>query len=582
MHSPWNLILYQDGIDASDGLAKNHSRKTCIFYWSFKEFGMRALAHEQVWGIVTNVRVDECKVIDGGVARVFEKVLDEFFGAAANMAIAGATMRIDGSIRGEASKTATIYAKVGIILADIPALKEIVECIGHSGMKFCCLCMDCVQQKSDIPLPADHAVNFAQQTSLSRFKLHSNGTIKATVRRVNALHDQHIAGALTQEEYRLRCQMLGWSWTSANILLNARYDIRLADVIMYDWAHCYVHDGLADNELGQCMKAVPRELASFEELGDYVAKFTFPKCHPNPDHLFDAAANRNNRKKGSISCTGSEFLTLAPIVHRYFAEVVSKRASPEFKNHALSMVACCAVVMMLVSQVILALKADELAIAISAHIELYLLVYGAEEMRPKHHYVLHLPHMLRRFGFLFSTFVHERKRRLAKRYMQPRRTLKSFERGVMEDITCHQIWELEQKFFLTYEATENITSKKLRDAINDSFPGVPLGCVSIHTQVACMGGRAMKGDVVSFFVDGTMLVGELLVTIGVKENDNKYTMYSMIALWRFISQSDQWANFDTEEGQNLLRIRTDESLRGVHTYRKDSERVCLVHIPELK
>ena len=27
--SPWGIILYQDGVDPSDGLAKNHSRKKC-------------------------------------------------------------------------------------------------------------------------------------------------------------------------------------------------------------------------------------------------------------------------------------------------------------------------------------------------------------------------------------------------------------------------------------------------------------------------------------------------------------------------------------------------------------------------
>ena len=59
--TPWSLILYQDGVDASDGLAKNHHRKSAIFYWSFKEFGPRALAHEQVWGVAANIRIHECK-----------------------------------------------------------------------------------------------------------------------------------------------------------------------------------------------------------------------------------------------------------------------------------------------------------------------------------------------------------------------------------------------------------------------------------------------------------------------------------------------------------------------------------------
>ena len=47
--SPWHIILYQDGVDPSDGLAKNKSRHLVVFYWSFLEFGMDALCHEEVW-----------------------------------------------------------------------------------------------------------------------------------------------------------------------------------------------------------------------------------------------------------------------------------------------------------------------------------------------------------------------------------------------------------------------------------------------------------------------------------------------------------------------------------------------------
>ena len=37
----------------SDGVSKNHSRKCCAFYWSFAEFGMHALGHEEeVWGTI--------------------------------------------------------------------------------------------------------------------------------------------------------------------------------------------------------------------------------------------------------------------------------------------------------------------------------------------------------------------------------------------------------------------------------------------------------------------------------------------------------------------------------------------------
>ena len=56
---------------------------------------------------------------------------------------------------------------------------------------------------------------------------------------------------------------------------------------MYDWAHVYVNDGLADVELGQCMKHLQgaRAHSTFAELGQYIDRFTLPKIltigHPS-------------------------------------------------------------------------------------------------------------------------------------------------------------------------------------------------------------------------------------------------------------------------------------------------------------
>ena len=66
-------------------------------------------------------------------------------------------------------------------------------------------------------------------------------------------------------------------------------------------------------------------------------------------------------------------------------------------------------------------------------------------MRPKHHYVLHLPGQLATHGILIATMTMERKHRVVKRYLRPRRTLKSFELGVVEEVTCFELWALSQQ-----------------------------------------------------------------------------------------------------------------------------------------
>ena len=67
--------------------------------------------------------------------------------------------------------------------------------------------------------------------------------------------------------------------------------------------------------------------------------------------------------------------------------------------------------------------------------------HGATDMRPKHHYVLHLPIQLYRHGYLVATMTLERKHRVVKRYLRPRRTLRSFEVGIVEEVTCYELWQ---------------------------------------------------------------------------------------------------------------------------------------------
>ena len=67
-------------------------------------------------------------------------------------------------------------------------------------------------------------------------------------------------------------------------------------------------------------------------------------------------------------------------------------------------------------------------------------------MKPKHHYVIHLPDILARQGALLTTFTQERKHRLVIRYTRNRAKRLNWELGAVEEMTCHQVWDLCRPF----------------------------------------------------------------------------------------------------------------------------------------
>ena len=434
--SPWRLILYQDGVDPSDGLAKNHSRKSAVYYYSFVELGMQALAREEVWGVVTVARYSEYTKLAGRGASLFAAVLDSFFGEVHHLRNTGCSLKFPNGDR------ALLLAGPSVLLADMPAISECLCCKGHPGTMCCPCCANATQEKTKglAPLHAltKDAVSISN-TEWKAFKKHSNESIRHIVQKLNDNHQLVLDGRLTKGQFEELEQVMGWNWNPCNPILNKRVGLNVADMLMFDAAHIYVHDGLADSELGQRMKAFfyNKLATSFKELGEYVDTFTLSKSAPSLKPLFTVSANKNNSKNGSFTCTGSQFLSLAPVLMRYLRKVVLPRG--QFVAHVESMLACLEVLELVQSVKTGTVAHTDLREAIVKHLVLYKSCYGSEAFRPKHHYALHLPYMLQRHGFLLMTFTHERKHRLVTRYTRDRKNLKSFDAGVIEDITCHQL-----------------------------------------------------------------------------------------------------------------------------------------------
>ena len=72
----------------------------------------------------------------------------------------------------------------------------------------------------------------------------------------------------------------------------------------------------------------------------------------------------------------------------------------------------------------------DLALALSRHLELFTAAYTKNEVKPKHHYAMHLPNQIANDGFLLDCFVHERKHQVAKTAATNVKNPLHFERSV--------------------------------------------------------------------------------------------------------------------------------------------------------
>ena len=571
----WRLILYQDGVDPSDGLAKNHSRKSTVFYWAFAEYGMRALCHEEVWLTTCVCRSSLTNRLAGGASCLYQHILELFFGNVHNLMVTGINVAMhDGS-------RLHVFGNASVLLADMPAVKECIACKGHAGMFVCPCCMNaCAHVHGDaIPMhlltsKAISITNF----DLSAFRELKFDDLRKITERNNKDHADWINGLITKETFEENQMFRGWNYNPANIVLNTRFRLDLPRLIMYDWAHIYVHDGLGDVEFGLCLSFLQNGSAyatSFAECGEYIKRFQQPKSAPSLDHLFAKEKNNNNYEKKSFSCTGSEFLTLTPLLHRYFEKVVKPRG--EHVETVESMLAVLNVVMLLLSLKTGMVTAEALTAAIQTHLILFLAAWGEWYVRPKHHYAIHLGPMLAHFKFLLATFTHERKHRLVTRYCRDRKNLKAWDMSAIEEITCHQVWQLGLPFMDAFNASN--ARGNILIPLREMYPGI--STFHLCSNIACNGGRCSPADVVTFYLDG-LNVGQLILSIAFQRTDGTWVTETIIARWKLaerLRDGAQWANFYIS-GDDIVKVPTQNLDTVLVWGLADDGASCSIYLPQ--
>jgi hypothetical protein len=563
---PWNVVVYQDGINPGDGLAKHQARKSCAFYWSIWELGLPYLQHEESWLVGIVLRQDIITTLEGGHTQV-AKVVMESFAHPHNSEVVGVQLRFpDGS-------TCRVFLKIGVLLADEPAIKEVLDCKGHAGTKPCLLCLNAALHGAHgdgAPLHefSPYLVSIAEP-NFALFKKHTDASLRTMLAKLHAYKSE-----LSKEHFELREQLFGFNYNPHQLILNERLRLDVASMVMSDWCHTYICDGIADEELGSLMKAMQqiKSPTTFSELGSYVVGWKQAKQHATLDHLFSDAANRNNLKKSTFNCTASEFLALAPILARYLANVVEKRG--QLAGHVESMLAVLHVIELLQAVRRNVVTPAQLAAAIARHFALYVLAYGKSAVRPKHHYALHLPDMLGRFGSLLATFVHERKHRVIKRYTRKRENLRSWELGTMEELLSHQLFEVNKPFLQS--TTEAKPSSNTMYVLRELFPHVPDDDFAIHSRLSADNGMVHTGDVVFYLLDGERHVGELLTTIGIW-SEARGKLWSIVTRWSAREGSRAFLPHDVHESTTMV---SSEALMGATLHRYSNNRKqCVVYLP---
>jgi hypothetical protein len=486
-----SLLFYADEINCGRATADVKTREIMAVYWSIAEFGPLNLSQELFWFTLTTLRTHTINRMAGGFMQIATICLKELLLPLKN----GLVFTLPSG------NSRVLTGRLAIVVQDERAHKSAFGLKGATGTKFCALCMKYVDIKSTLlPDPTNFLIR-GSSIPLDRTQLHSNATVRAVMSRLTDVASR----ADSSTELATLQQELGFLYSPYSPLLDHDLSLDFVSVFVWDWLHCHLASGVFSNEIEELAHRLDAYDLGGKTMCTYCNAFVWPRAYASGHLVFRPA-------EGSVdyapSGTASEFMSVAPVLGKFLLSVVVPEGA--CSAEAQSMLALIDVIELLaVASYGKLADPGILERAVTAHLTLQSAAYGEELWKPKMHFVLHLADQLQRHGFLPGVAVQERKHRVVKRRARDRHGDRSFDHGVLTEVTVQHLHEIGLPFKGSVLDDARNAPPRLCAAIVAS--GYARDSDSIMTsRIARVQSRAVTmGDVVLYMEGSDVSVGEV-------------------------------------------------------------------------
>ena len=131
-----------------------------------------------------------------------------------------------------------IWAELGFVIGDLPAIKNMLACKGYAGRRPCFACENIVSKLHARSHPWGEELSLAS-TDFGRMRQCTDAGIRATYRRLDAAKAN---GASCTALESLETD-LGWTWSPQPLVMDVSIFKGAISSVMFDWCHVYVVGG---------------------------------------------------------------------------------------------------------------------------------------------------------------------------------------------------------------------------------------------------------------------------------------------------------------------------------------------------
>ncbi|CAE7704793.1 unnamed protein product [Symbiodinium sp. CCMP2456] len=169
----WNICIYSDEVSPGNRIKPHNYRKLQTFYWTIKEIGHQAISNEDGWWLLTTSRSSTVSMLKDALSQVAKHAFLSFFQPVCDFSM-GLLMPLG------ANSKFVLVAKLGLVIADEAALKQMCENKGASGKVPCLFCRNIVLKRWALER-MDENLTVHTCTDPSRFMLQTKETLFQTI-----------------------------------------------------------------------------------------------------------------------------------------------------------------------------------------------------------------------------------------------------------------------------------------------------------------------------------------------------------------------------------------------------------------
>jgi len=531
-NEPWQLIFYTDEITPGSALSADNKRKAWAIYMSFLQLGPIALQKEEAWLCVGIHRSSEVSRAHAGISQIMASVVKCFF----------QSLDIDASLgqfwlESPSGEKVRLFLKVGMFLQDGAAHKLVFHCKGDAGTRCCMLCINLIAQTSKIArdeyLSSESGFVCSHCTE-EGLVFATDSDVKATLQRLAEKRN-----SMTKGNFELYQRAAGFNYQPCGLLADRALSDHIQPVTQYchDWMHCIFVGGAFNTVFWLLLCELSLSVRNlYANLDEYFNMWKFPRHLPKSWHssIFTKKRFESNKRAEAFKCSASEGLTIYPIIALFLQSIIIP--AKQCLSACKAFLALADLVDVLQAIPIVTVTPNSLQACVAKFLTLCVQAGWAEHMHPKFHWMIHFSQHLEKFKMLPSCFVHERKHKTAKKYMNSLHNTKSFESSVLTEVCLQELSDsFHTQTFSKPGLLENPTEAQgkvleyLQDLLADKNSSI------LMSETVCLDpvGKCGVDDVVLLETAANELLNAGIVCCNLQVNEKVFSICRLLRLESF-------------------------------------------------